>query len=105
MGDPLRVTVALRLVLDVLMQDPSRPRYGFDLAKATGLKSGSLYPLLIRLEEAGWLESFWEEEADKTSRPRRRYYRLTALGEARASQLLQETPPALARRLQLGALS
>lgn len=53
--------------------------------------SGTVYPILLRLEQAGWLESEWET-ADPVllSRPRRRLYRLTGLGIGRASAALDE---------------
>jgi DNA-binding PadR family transcriptional regulator len=54
-------------------------RHGYDLSKATGLKSGSLYPTLIRLADQGYLESRWCEP-DKPGRPPRHAYRLTAKG-------------------------
>ena len=54
-------------------------RHGYDLSKATGLKSGSLYPTLIRLADQGYLESRWREP-EKPGRPPRHAYRLTAKG-------------------------
>lgn len=64
-------------------------RYGLQIADDTGLKSGSLYPILIRLAERGLLESRWVEP-DRPGRPPRHAYRLTgagrlALDEARAA--------------------
>jgi len=79
-GEP-RVTPQTALVLDALMR---RQRLsGADLAKLTNLKSGTLYPLLLRLEQAGWLQSEWEaEDPKKLGRPRRRYYLMTGKGAA-----------------------
>jgi DNA-binding PadR family transcriptional regulator len=56
--------------------------FGFDIMDETGLKSGSVYRALSRLEELRLLESSWEdaEEALRERRPRRRYYRLTEEG-------------------------
>lgn len=103
MPNPVRITMPLRLVLDVVLSQPLEARYGLDLAKATGLKSGSLYPILVRLEDAGWLTSFWEDTTpEEAGRPRRRYYKLSPLGQARATAILRETPPVLVKRLQLG---
>ena len=58
-------------------------RYGFDIMDATGLPSGTVYPILRRLDREGLLESEWEEhaEAQREQRPPRRYYEITALGE------------------------
>jgi DNA-binding PadR family transcriptional regulator len=69
-----------RAVLDELASEPSRDRYGYDLAQATGLASGTLYPILMRLEERGFLDARWELS---DGRPRH-VYRLTAAGLAAA---------------------
>ncbi|MEA3054371.1 MAG: PadR family transcriptional regulator, regulatory protein PadR [Sphingomonadales bacterium] len=58
-------------------------RHGYDLARATGLRSGTLYPLLIRLEAQGQLEAQWQAPA-APGRPPRHAYRLTAAGLALA---------------------
>ncbi len=55
-------------------------RYGLEVAAATGLKSGSLYPLLIRLSERGLLESRWLEP-ERSGRPARHAYRMTGAGQ------------------------
>jgi DNA-binding PadR family transcriptional regulator len=57
--------------------------YGFDLMRTTGLPSGTVYPLLRRLEAAGLVRSEWEDiDAAAEGRPRRRNYRLTRAGRA-----------------------
>ena len=56
-------------------------RYGLELTAATGLQSGSLYPILARLAERGLLESKWQEPSSP-GRPPRHAYRLTAAGKA-----------------------
>jgi DNA-binding PadR family transcriptional regulator len=56
-------------------------RYGLEVAGATGLKSGSLYPLLLRLSERGLLESRWLEP-ERPGRPARHAYRMTGAGRA-----------------------
>jgi PadR family transcriptional regulator PadR len=68
-------------VLRVLGQNPAEWRYGLELSTATGLKSGSLYPILARLDERGLLESKWLEP-DRAGRPPRHAYRLTSAGRA-----------------------
>jgi len=68
-----------RAVLAELAADPAVDRYGYELAKATGLASGTLYPILMRLEQRGLVEARWEV----TSRPRH-VYRLTRDGLAAA---------------------
>jgi DNA-binding PadR family transcriptional regulator len=62
--------------------------YGYDLSKATGLKSGTLYPILMRLEAQGWLEARWED-APPAGKPARHLYHLTALGASEASTLVR----------------
>ena len=66
-------------VLSALLSKPSGWRYGYDIAKETGLRSGTLYPILIRLADRGLVESCWEAE-QPAGRPRRHMYRLNAEG-------------------------
>jgi DNA-binding PadR family transcriptional regulator len=65
-------------VLRALAADPARWRYGYDLITEVNLKSGSLYPILVRLADRGLLETSWEPSVD--SRPPRHLYRLTGAG-------------------------
>lgn len=65
-------------VLLALAADPARWRYGYDLGTEVHLKSGSLYPILVRLADRGLLETSWEPGVD--SRPPRHLYRLTGAG-------------------------
>ena len=74
-------------VLAVLSQQPSDWQHGYVLAKQTGLKSGTLYPILIRLADRGLVEACWQDEP-QPGRPRRHLYRLTAAGLARATGAL-----------------
>ena len=73
------MTAPLERVLRAFLEDPAAPRYGYDLMKAAGLKSGTLYPLLGRLEEEKLVTSAWETPQQDGQRPRK-YYRLTADG-------------------------
>lgn len=70
---------AARLVLTALLDRAGSWSYGYDLAKITGVKSGTLYPLLIRLEERGLLQTEWQPPAEP-GRPPRHTYRLTVAG-------------------------
>jgi DNA-binding PadR family transcriptional regulator len=79
-------------VLAALCAEPARWRHGYGIAKDTGLKSGSLYPILIRLTERGLAEARWEEE-QPAGRPRRHLYRLTAGGLAQAQVALAGQAP------------
>jgi len=78
-------------VLTALCSRPRTWRHGYDLARETGLKSGTLYPILIRLADRGLLESCWEDE-QPAGRPRRHLYRLTSEGLARGTEVLIEAP-------------
>lgn len=78
-----------RALLAILLEADGRWRHGYDLAQRAGIKSGTLYPLLIRLERQGYLEAEWQEPAEP-GRPPRHAYRLTAAGRALAAR----NPPA-----------
>ena len=88
--DPRLTQQSLR-VLYVFLSDPTADLAGSNLFEETQLASGTLYPILMRLEEAGWLKSQWEKiNPTGAGRPRRRLYRLTAVGHARASAALAD---------------
>jgi PadR family transcriptional regulator PadR len=72
-------------VLAALCDEPSQWQHGYALAKQTGLKSGTLYPILIRLADRGLVEACWQDEPEP-GRPRRHLYRLTAAGLASAAE-------------------
>ena len=76
-------------VLIALAQDPTEWRYGYDLCQQTGLKAGSMYPILMRLADRGLLETTWETNL-KSGRPPRHLYRLTDSGVALAAQLAED---------------
>jgi DNA-binding PadR family transcriptional regulator len=74
-------------VLEALLEAPAAWHYGYALSQRTGLRSGTLYPLLMRLAEQGWLETRWTEP-ERPGRPPRHTYRLTTEGsQAAAAQL------------------
>jgi len=96
-------------VLAALAAQPSAWRHGYDLARETDLKSGTLYPILVRLAGRQIVEACWED-GDPAGRPRRHLYRLTSNGLAVATAALAGThgapkgsastrAPARARRL------
>lgn len=78
-------------LLTALLASGDEWRHGYDLSRETGLKSGTLYPILIRLERQEWLEERWEDEP-APGKPRRHLYRLTALGEKEAARMVSERP-------------
>jgi DNA-binding PadR family transcriptional regulator len=79
-------------VLQALLESRDTWRHGYDLARETSLKSGTLYPILMRLERHGWLEAVWEHEP-APGRPRRHLYRLTPAGVAEARARVIAAPP------------
>lgn len=72
-----------RVLLRTLLDQPLAWRHGYELSKATKLQSGTLYPLLIRLSDQGYLESKWVDPA-QPGKPPRHAYRLTTTGKALA---------------------
>lgn len=87
--DSPRLTLQSLQVLRVLLDDPTEQHYGLEIADATGLQSGTLYPILMRLERHGWVEGQWENiDPSRQGRPPRRYYRLTGVGQAAATDAL-----------------
>jgi PadR family transcriptional regulator PadR len=81
MEQVVRMTTAVAKVAAALLAEPATDRYGLELMRATGLPSGTLYPILERLQRAGWVDARWEElDPVAAGRPNRRYYRLTPDG-------------------------
>ena len=75
------MTLPTQFVLRALLDDPEAERYGLEICGAAGLPSGTIHPILARLERLGWVESRWEDvEPSAAGRPARRYYRLTTDG-------------------------
>jgi DNA-binding PadR family transcriptional regulator len=75
----MKMTAPLERVLRAFLDDPAAQRYGYDLMKAADLKSGTLYPMLARLEDDKLVTSAWETPQQEGQRPRK-YYKLTAEG-------------------------
>lgn len=97
-----RVTLQVRLVLELLLADPGHERFGLEIVDSTGLPPGTIYPILARLEHLGWLDSRWEDiDPHEAGRPRRRYYRLTATGTTEAAAAVAR---AVARRSRQSAV-
>jgi DNA-binding PadR family transcriptional regulator len=77
----MKLTGPLERVLRVFLADASERRYGYDLMKAARLPSGTLYPMLARLQDQGLVTSEWEPQpAGASGRPPRKYYQLTGDG-------------------------
>jgi PadR family transcriptional regulator PadR len=83
------MTIPTQLVLRTLLSDPSKELYGVEIGQAAGLPSGTVHPILARLEGVGWLTSRWEDiDPRQEGRPARRYYQLTPDGLALARAAL-----------------
>lgn len=91
-----RITPATLDVLEVLLASSTGAVWGLEVVKRTGRPTGSVYPILDRLEKAGWLTSDWEDEQARRG-ARRRLYRLTAQGAAETTRVLAERRPSPAR--------
>jgi PadR family transcriptional regulator, regulatory protein PadR len=106
----VRVTATVGKVLRVFLDDVTEPRYGYELMQRTRLASGTLYPILARLEAAGWLISDLEDiDPVAEHRPARRFYRITeAAAETARDELillssqLRPTQPPIQLRPQRG---
>lgn len=82
------MTIPTQSVLRAFLEDPAQELYGVEVGAVARLPSGTVHPILARLEGLGWLESRWEDiDTRAEGRPARRYYRLTTAGveDARAA--------------------
>lgn len=68
------------MIATVFLRHPERKQWGYDLVRATGVRSGIVYPILKRWFEMGWLEDGWEDPMAVEGRPPRRYFTITETG-------------------------
>jgi PadR family transcriptional regulator, regulatory protein PadR len=93
-----RMSVPTLKVLGLLLSSGNDELSGAEIGRATKLASGTLYPILFRLEKAGWLQSRWEAgDTRALGRPRRRLYLVTPLGAQNAASAFKELEPALGK--------
>jgi PadR family transcriptional regulator len=100
-----KMTQPTQAVLRALLAKPAVEQYGLQICAEAGLPSGTIHPILARLERAGWLESRWEEADPRAAgRPRRRYYKLSPDGAELARHALARSAESSAalRRLRPG---
>ena len=84
----VRMSLQTLRVLEVYLENPTVELAGAQVHDRCGIASGTLYPILLRLEAAGWFSSKWESiDPSIAGRPRRRLYRLTSTGLRRASEV------------------
>jgi PadR family transcriptional regulator PadR len=97
-ADAPRMTVATLSVLSAMLAAPTADWYGLELARHAGLQSGTIYPILARLERLGWLVSHWESIDPATEgRPKRRIYKLSGEGERAARDAVEDALAPIAR--------
>jgi len=85
-----------------MLERPGAWHYGYEISQATGLQSGTLYPILMRLSDRGLLEARWQP-APTAGRPPRHVYRLTAQGSAFAREWVANASGRLLGELQPGS--
>ncbi|MGH7071857.1 MAG: PadR family transcriptional regulator [Acetobacteraceae bacterium] len=96
--DGPRISAQTLLVLGALLACSGGELSGADIGRETHLASGTLYPILLRLEDAGWLKSRWESDHPTAlGRPRRRLYQVTGLGAEKAISVFRELEPTFRR--------
>jgi PadR family transcriptional regulator, regulatory protein PadR len=84
----VRMSLQTMRVLEAFLESPTDQLSGADVHQRCGIASGTLYPILLRLEAAGWFVSRWESiDPSAAGRPRRRLYRLTPTGLRRATEV------------------
>jgi PadR family transcriptional regulator len=94
MGVRIRFSRQTLTILEALLARPSQWHYGYAISRQTSIASGTLYPILIRLDKSGWLETRWEDSVPQ-GRPPRHLYRLSGNGREWARDELSA-----ARRLE-----
>ncbi len=83
------MTLPTQFVLRALLDDIDRELYGVEIGAAAGLPSGTVHPILARLEGIGWVSSRWEDvDPSVAGRPARRYYRIDPQGAEAARNAL-----------------
>ena len=95
----MRMTKTTKSVMRALIHDPATASYGLGIMGATGLPSGTVYPILHRLQAKGWLLAAWEEIDPKhEGRPPRKQYWVTGEGEVAMAAHLVERHVATVRQ-------
>lgn len=88
--DP-RLTMTTMKVLGAFCEDPNAEMSGREIGAKVKLPSGTVYPILLRMQDAEWLTSQWEDiDPKEEGRPRRRFYKMTALGYRKTQDALKE---------------
>jgi DNA-binding PadR family transcriptional regulator len=85
-----KMTIQTQAVLRLLLDATDNEMYGLDLIRQSGVQAGTIYPLMKRLEEAGWVTSRWVQPTPGDGGHQRKYYRLTGCGVRSAAAALQK---------------
>jgi PadR family transcriptional regulator PadR len=94
MGKDIRITGPTLKVIGQILTASDLGISGAEISRATDIASGTVYPILFRLEKAGWVSSEWEErDPSELGRPRKRTYRLTATGVRESKLAFQGLVP------------
>lgn len=102
MGEHPRMSKQTLQLLAAMLEDPQADWFGLQLSRITRILPGTLYPILHRLERAGWLDARTEAiDPVQERRPARRLYRLTGKGELAARARLEHAPAVMRRTLKL----
>lgn len=100
-----RITRQLEEIVKALAKDPTAEWSGSQIARLSGLKSGTLYPALLRMHRFGWVTWRWEDiDPSEAKRPRRRFYKLTGEGERAVRDILSEAAARQQQRERKGTL-
>ena len=91
--EPARITAPFLDVLEAFMAAEGRELHGWSIIKTSQRGGPTVYKILERLTDMGWVTTRWEDRAAEPNKPRRRYYRLTGDGVARARSMLTEHRP------------
>jgi PadR family transcriptional regulator PadR len=92
--EPTRITAPFLDVVEAFINAAGDELHGWAIIKASGRGGPTVYKILERLTEMGWVTARWDAEPAALNKPRRRYYKLTGDGARRARQLLSERRPA-----------
>lgn len=90
---PTRITAPFLDVLEAFLAAGSAELHGWAIIKASKRGGPTVYKILERLDEMGWVTARWEDRSAEPNKPRRRFYRLTGEGAERARQLIAERRP------------
>jgi PadR family transcriptional regulator len=95
MTSPIRITRPLLDVLEVFFRacKEDTELHGWAIMRATKRSGPTVYGVLDRLEDMGWIDGRWEEQGTESNRPRRRFYRITPTGAVGAREILRQRRP------------